>query len=131
MGDVEMAPVARPAPQPAPQPARQEPPPQPVPQPSPRVAQPEKPPAPMLKHYFDDHGFDRAMQRMRGGMRALTLEEILGFTVTDDTHGTFIINGPLATFNVDKQNDLKQISQLGSGTPARLAALAPSVLGSL
>ena len=37
------------------------------------------------------------------------------FQVIDDTHGTFTIGCPMATFNVDKQNDLKQLSQLGSG----------------
>ena len=91
----------------------------PGPAPAPAQAparQAEKPPAPMLKHYFDDGGFGRAMQRMRGGMRALSLEEIRNFTVTDDTHGTFTIAGPMATFNVDKQADLKTISQQGSGT---------------
>jgi hypothetical protein len=85
------------------------------------VQQAEKPPAPMLKYYYDDQGFDRAVQRMRGGMRALTLEEIRGFAITDDTHGSFTIGCPMATFTVDKQNDLKQISQLGSGMPTRLA----------
>eukprot|EP01043_Picozoa_sp_COSAG02_P028339 COSAG02_NODE_1714_length_11220_cov_3.198543_3_plen_80_part_00 len=79
----------------------------------------------MLKHYFDDDGFGRAMQRMRGGMRALTLEEIRDFTVADDTHGTFTIAGPMATFNVDKQNDLKQISQLGSGMYSGPLSFAP------
>lgn len=113
MGDIEMDA----APQPAPQPALRAPEPAPA-QAPPRQAPPqqaEKPPAPMLKHYFDDGGFGRALQRMRGGLRALTLEEVQDFTVTDNTHGTFTIGSPMATFNVDKQNDLRQLSQLGTG----------------
>ena len=40
------------------------------------------------------------------------MEEVRDFQVIDDTHGTFTIGCPMATFNVDKQNDLKQLSQV-------------------
>jgi hypothetical protein len=93
-----------PAPAPVAAPPRQAP-------PQPQV----RPPAPMLKYYFDDGAFERALQKMRGGVRALTIEEIRDFQVVDDTRGTFTIGCPMATFTVDKQNDLKQISQLGTG----------------
>ena len=39
----------------------------------------------------------------------------------DDTHGVFRIASPMATFNVDKQNDLKQLSQMGTGGRVTIA----------
>ena len=47
----------------APAPAQQAAPPRQAPQ------QQLRPPAPMLKYYYDDSGFDRALEKMRGGRK--------------------------------------------------------------
>jgi len=70
-------------------------------------------PAPMLKKAYDGGAFARAANAAH--LSALSVQEVAEFRVTDDSHGVFTINTPMATMTNDKQKDLTTLIQMGTG----------------